>query len=391
MTLLTIAVFALGVAGLVLGAEALVRGAARLAARTGMSPVVIGLTVVAFGTSAPELAVSIGAASADGPDLAIGNVVGSNIANVLLVLGLAALLGGGLVVAQRIVRIDVPIVIGVSILVLALGWNGVIGRIEGIVLLVLLAVYLVVTVVSAIRDSKTAIVVEYALALDHEKLRASSPATDVGLVLVGLVLLVVGSQALVGAATDIAAALGVSQLVIGLTVVAVGTSLPEIATSLLAAVRGQRDLAVGNAIGSNLFNLLAVLGVTAVVIPGGIPVADGARTIDMPVMIAAAIACLPLFVTGSMLDRWEGGVFVAFYVAYVGWLVLDATDHSLRDDYAAAMLVFVAPLTLLTLGVISTREIASRRREAADRAAWGAMDDAAPTRQHTGDDPPGRR
>lgn len=374
MTLLTAALFAVGVAGLVLGAEALVRGAARLAARTGMSPVVIGLTVVAFGTSAPELAVSIGASAVGEADLAVGNVVGSNIANVLLVLGLSALLGGGLVVAQRIVRIDVPIVIGVSILVLVLGWNGVIGRLEGALLLVLLVVYLVVTVIGAIRDSKTAIVVEYTVALDHEKLRASSPLGDVGFVALGLVLLVIGSRALVDAATEIAVSLGVSQLVIGLTVVAVGTSLPEIATSLLAAVRGQRDLAVGNAIGSNLFNLLAVLGATAVVVPGGIPVADGARTIDMPVMIAAAVACLPLFVTGSVLDRWEGGVFVAFYLAYVGWLLLDATDHPLSTNYAVGMLAFVVPLTVLTLAVISLQELRSRRRSAADRAAWGDVD-----------------
>lgn len=379
MTLLTAVLFAVGVAALVLGAEALVRGAARLAARTGMSPVVIGLTVVAFGTSAPELAVSIGASAVGEADLAVGNVVGSNIANVLLVLGLSALLGGGLVVAQRIVRIDVPIVIGVSVLVLALGWNGVIGRLEGAFLLVLLAAYLVVTVISAIRDSKTAIVVEYTVALDHEKLRASSPLGDAGLVVLGLVLLVVGSRDLVDAATEIAVSLGVSQLVIGLTVVAVGTSLPEIATSLLAAVRGERDLAVGNAIGSNLFNLLAVLGATALVVPGGIPVADGARMIDMPVMIAAAVACLPLFVTGSMLDRWEGGVFLAFYLAYVGWLVLDATDHDLRENYATAMVAFVIPLTVVTVFAISLQELRSRRRAAADRAAWGDVgaDDSA--------------
>lgn len=374
MTLLTLAMFIAGVAALVLGAEALVRGAARLAARTGMSPVVIGLTVVAFGTSAPELAVSIGASAVGEADLAVGNVVGSNIANVLLVLGLSALLGGGLAVAQRIVRIDVPIVIGVSVLVLALGWNGVIGRLEGAVLLVLLAIYLALTIVGAIRDSKTAIVVEYTVALDHEKIRASSVVRDVGLVLIGLVLLVIGSRALVEAATEIAVALGISQLVIGLTVVAVGTSLPEIATSLLAAVRGQRDLAVGNAIGSNLFNLLAVLGTTAVVVPGGIPVADGALTIDIPVMIAASVACLPLFVTGAVLDRWEGGVFLAFYLAYVAWLLLDATDHPLRTNYAVGMLAFVLPLTLLTLMVISLQEIRSRRRSAADRAAWGGPD-----------------
>ena len=366
MTPLTVALFAVGVVALVGGAEALVRGAARLAARTGMSPIVIGLTVVAFGTSAPELAVSVGATFADEADIALGNVVGSNIANVLLVLGLSALVGGSLAVAQRIVRIDVPIVIGVSVLVLVLGLNGTIGRGEGLVLLALLAVYLVWTVLGAIRDSSTSIVVEYAEALRHEKLRATSPFTDVGFVLGGLALLVVGSQALVVAATDIAESLGVSQLVIGLTVVAVGTSLPEIATSILAAARGERDIAVGNAIGSNLFNLLAVLGVTAMVAPNGIPIPDGALTIDLPVMIAASVACLPLFFTGYALDRWEGAVFLAFYGAYLAWLVLDATDHPLRTGYGAAMIGFVVPLTLITFAVLFGREW---RRRSVRRAA----------------------
>ena len=197
MDLGTLAFFVIGVVALVTGAEGLVRGAARLAARTGLSPIVIGLTVVAFGTSAPELAVSLGAAFADEPDLASGNVVGSNIANVLLVLGLSAVVGGSLVVAQRIVRIDVPIVIGASVLVLVFSLNGVIGRVEGFVLLGLLVLYLVWTVLGAIRDTSTSLVVEYTVALDHEKLRASSPLTDLGFVVVGLVLLVVGSQALV--------------------------------------------------------------------------------------------------------------------------------------------------------------------------------------------------
>lgn len=356
MGLGTLISFVIGVVALVLGAEALVRGAARLATRTGLSPIVIGLTVVAFGTSAPELAVSVGAAVNDNADIAIGNVIGSNIANVLLVLGLSAIVGGSLVVAQRIVRIDVPIVIGVSILVLVLSLDGRLGRLEGVLLLVLLVVYLVWTVVAAQRGRTPTIDLEFAEGLDHEKVRASTPAVDVAFVLVGLAFLVGGAQALVSAATTVAEQLGVSELVIGLTVVAVGTSLPEIATSLLAAARGERDLAVGNAIGSNLFNLLAVLGITATVSPRALTVLDGAITVDMPVMIAAALACLPLFATGYVLARWEGGVFLIFYAAYLTWLVLDATDHGLRDSYAGAMLGFVVPLTAVTFGVIGWRE-----------------------------------
>ena len=364
MDLWTIVFFAVGVAALVIGAEALVRGAARLAARTGLSPVVIGLTVVAFGTSAPELAVSLGAAFRDEADLAVGNVVGSNIANVLLVLGLSAVAGGGLIVAQRIVRIDVPIMLGLSIGVFALGRDGELDRLEGILFVLALIVYISWTVVAS-RRSKEEVTAEYDEALGDDVLRSSSAISDVGYVLAGLVLLVVGSTALVEAATDIAAELGVSELVIGLTVVAIGTSLPEIATSVLAAARGQRDLAVGNAVGSNLFNILAVLGITASVSPSSIPIPDGALSLDIPVMIAVAIACLPIFWNGYALLRWEGWIFLIYYVAYLGWLVLDSGDHAIREQYAVGLLGFVLPLTILTFVVIAVRERRSGRTLAA--------------------------
>jgi cation:H+ antiporter len=356
MDLTTVAFFVIGIAALVLGAEALVRGAARLAARTGLSSVVIGLTVVAFGTSAPELAVSLGAAFRDEADLAVGNVVGSNIANVLLVLGISAVVGGGLVVAQRIVRIDVPIMLGASLLVLVFALDNELGRWEGAVFVVLLLVYVSWTVWAARRSTSPADTVEYDEALSAEKLRASSPITDVGYVLGGLVLLVAGSTALVEAATDIAASLGVSELVIGLTVVAIGTSLPEIATSVLAAARGQRDLAVGNAIGSNIFNILAVLGLTAVISPSSIPIPDGALTLDVPIMVVVAFACLPIFANGYAVLRWEGAVFLTYYAAYLGWLVLDNGDHAFKNDYAVAVVGFVLPLTVITLAVIAVRQ-----------------------------------
>ncbi|MGB0113660.1 MAG: calcium/sodium antiporter [Ilumatobacteraceae bacterium] len=354
MSVSTIALLLVGFVALVLGAEALVRGAARLAARTGMSGVVIGLTVVAFGTSAPELAVSVGDALRGGDaagSIAVGNVVGSNIANVLLVLGLAATIGGSLFVAQRIVRLDVPIMIGASVLVLVFALDEELGRIEGLVLLGALIVYVTWTVISATRGTTPAIETEYDDALDPEALAKASVAADLGYLIAGLALLVVGSQLLVSAASDIAAELGVSDLVIGLTVVAIGTSLPEVATSVLAAVRGQRDLAVGNAIGSNLFNLLAVLGVTAA-ISNGIPVAASAVQVDIPVMVAVAVACLPMFSNGYVLKRWEGIVFLGAYAGYLTWLVLDATDHGSRDSYGNVMLFFVVPTVALTVGVL---------------------------------------
>jgi cation:H+ antiporter len=355
MGLTTIAFLVAGLVALVVGAEGLVRGAARLAARTGLSSVVIGLTVVAFGTSAPELAVSVGDVARGGDEagaIAIGNVVGSNIANVLLVLGIAAAVGGSLFVAQRIVRLDVPIMIGASVLVLVFALDERLGRIEGVVLVVALLVYVTWTVVAATREPDPAITTEYDEALSPEALARASVTSDLAFLVGGLALLVVGSQLLVSAASEIAAELGVSDLVIGLTVVAIGTSLPEVATSVLAAIRGQRDLAVGNAIGSNLFNLLAVLGITATVAPNAIPVAASAVQVDLPVMIAVAVACLPIFANGSVLSRWEGIMFLVGYAGYLTWLVLDATDHESRDSYGNVMLFFVVPVIVVTIATL---------------------------------------
>ena len=358
MSATTVLLLIVGLVALVLGAEGLVRGAARLAARTGMSSVVIGLTVVAFGTSAPELAVSVGDSIRGGPEagsIAIGNVIGSNIANILLVLGIAAAAGGALFVAQRIVRLDVPIMIGVSVLVWVLVLDGELGRVEGVVLVVLLLAYITWTVIAATRGSAPDIVAEYDEALDPEALAASPVAVDIGFLVAGLALLVVGSQALVTSASDIAGALGVSDLVIGLTVVAIGTSLPEVATSVLAAMRGERDLAVGNAIGSNLFNLMAVLGITAVVSPNALPVASSAVTIDIPVMVAVAVLCLPALASDRVLQRWEGIVFLALYAGYLVWLVLDANDYGIRDAYGTAMTFFVIPVVAVTIMVVWAR------------------------------------
>ena len=354
MTVWTVVAFVVGVGALVGGAELMIRGAARIAARFGISSVVIGLTVVAFGTSAPELAVSAQAALDGSGDLAIGNVVGSNVANILLILGAAAVVGGGLFVAQRIVRIDVPLVIGASVLVLVLSLDGGLSRWEGLGLFSLLVVYLVWSVRSA-RNESAEVATEYEEALDPEVLARTPVWLDLVLVVAGLALLTAGGNLLVRAASDTASELGASDLVIGLTVVAIGTSLPELATSLLAARRGERDLAVGNAVGSNLFNLLAVLGLTAVLADGGLAVSEAARTFDLPIMTAVAVACLPVFFNGYVLKRWEGAVFLAYYAGYLAYLVVDATEHASQDLVRDAAVLFVAPLTLLTLAVVAWR------------------------------------
>ena len=337
---------------LVAGAEALVRGASRLALVLGMSPLAVGLTVVAFGTSAPELAVSTSAAWRGEPDLAFGNVVGSNIFNVLLILGVSAL-AAPLAVARKLVRVDVPVMIGVSLVAAALAADGRVGRVDGLLLVSGLIAYTVFTVRTTGREAATE-------AGPAPPWSARTVLVSVAGIAIGLALLILGSHWFVEGATAVARSLGVSELVIGLTIVAAGTSLPEVVTSLVATVRGEREIAVGNVVGSNLFNLLGVLGVSAAVSPDGVGVAPAAMRFDLPVMIAAAVACLPIFVSGHRIDRWEGGVFLGYYVAYVTYLILHATQHDALPLFSAAMTAFVLPLTGLTILVVALRGRSAR-------------------------------
>jgi len=340
----------IGLGCLVAGAELLVRGAAAIATRLGVQPVVIGLTVVAFGTSAPELAVSVGSAISGNSDVAFGNVAGSNIVNILLVLGASAVVGG-LAVSQRIVRIDVPLLVGVSIVALLMSLDNRIGRVDGVILFSGVIAY-TWWLIRASRREIADISQEYAVAIESvEGAVVERPILlQIALVVVGLVVLVVGSQLLVNSATDIAESLGVSDLVIGLTVVAIGTSLPELATSILAAFRGQRDIAVGNVVGSCLFNLMGVLGLTGIVSPDGVNVGDSSLSLDFPVMIAATIVLVPIMWNGFQIKRWAGLVLAAFYVVYIAFLVLDEGDSTAADIVAPAALI-AATLVLMTFAV----------------------------------------
>jgi cation:H+ antiporter len=345
--------FLLGLAALVAGAELLVRGASRLALSLGITPLVVGLTVVAFGTSAPEVAVSVGAAIDGRVDIAMGNVVGSNVFNVLFILGVSALIVP-LAVDSQLVRQEVPIMIGASLLLLALGIDGRLGRLESAALLVLLAAYTAFLVVQARRITGAGRAPGADAAPAGAPLRGGWPV-QLLLVAAGLVLLVLGSGWLVDAAVAFAKAIGVSDVVIGLTIVAAGTSMPEVATSITAAVRGQRDIAVGNVVGSNTFNILGCLGVSGLVSAGGLPVAPSLLAFDIWVMIAVALACLPVFLTGREIARWEGAVFVAYYLAYTAYLVLAAQRHDALPAFSATMLSFVIPLTIVTLIAVMLR------------------------------------
>ena len=258
-------------------------------------------------------------------------------------LGLSALIMP-LAVASQLIRVDVPLMIGASILTLLFALDGAFGRGDGLILFSGLLLYTSFQFRQGRREQRNA--------QEERDLPPGSVWTDLLLVGLGLGLLVGGSRLLVTSAVAIAQALGVSELVIGLTIVAAGTSLPEVATSVVASLRGERDIAVGNIVGSNVFNLLGVLGISALAAPSGIAVAPEALQFDLPVMLAVALACFPIFVTGREIARWEGGVFLAYYLAYSTYLILAASKHAALAAYGTAMLWFVLPLTAVTLVVL---------------------------------------
>jgi cation:H+ antiporter len=343
--LMSVLILMAGLGVLIIGAELLLRGASRLAAAAGVAPLVIGLTVVAFGTSAPELAVSVQAGLSGRPDIALGNVVGSNIFNVLLILGVSALITP-LAVARRVIRLDVPIMIGVSVLAWVFAAGGRLSRAEGAILLAGIIAYSVFLAVKARKETVRPPSPKPTAGVSHAGRREAVVA--VLCVLIGLGTLVIGARWLVRGATELARQLGASELVIGLTIVAAGTSLPELATSAVASVRGERDIAVGNIVGSNIFNLLAVLGAAGVV-SGGIEVAPAAVRFDIPIMTAAAVACLPVFFTRGEISRWEGALFLGYYAAYTAYLVLNAGHAPALPYFTTVLWSLVVPLTVLAL------------------------------------------
>jgi cation:H+ antiporter len=351
---LDVVMFIGGLALLLAGAEVLVRGASALARAFGVSPLVVGLTVVAFGTSSPELAIGVASSVSGQGALALGNVVGSNIANVLLILGIAAIVAP-IAVTRNIIRGDVPVMIGMSALVLLLALDGKIARWEGVLLLVIAVVY---TGLLIRQSKKSAPSVSDDGDAAHER-----SWKNVALVVAGLAMLVLGSKFLVTGATSFARAMGLSELVIGLTVVAVGTSAPEIATTVTAALRGQREIAIGGVIGSNIYNVLLVLGIAVVCSPTDLAVPAAALYFDIPVMVAVSLACLPIFFVGYKVMRWEGALFVGYYVAYVAYLILAAQHHRSLPMFSTVMLGFVIPLTAVTLLALTLQSWRRYRRD----------------------------
>lgn len=346
--------YVLGVLGLVLlfvGSRWLIRGASSLGKTAGLSPVVIGLTIVAFGTSTPELGVSVIGAWVGQLDLALGNVLGSNILNVLLILGLSASLVP-LVVHQRILQYDVPLNILVSLACFGFAWNGNLARWEGLLLVLGLILYTVwaLGVLGAQPKSSRE---DFTRLYRPPGPAGSEPGLYVsGLMLgVGLVLLIAGSRLFADACASVARSFGVPEIIIGLTVVSAGTSLPEVGTSVMAALQGETDIAVGNVMGSNLVNLTGVLGTSVLVSPGGVPVSPITLEFDFVILILVSIACLPLFFTDHRISRWEGFLFVAFYALYLLSLVGPHVSTWLTRSLTSGLLVFLVPLAAVTVGV----------------------------------------
>lgn len=320
--LIQLLAFAAGLVALYFGAEWLVRGASRLARAFGISALVVGLTVVAFGTSAPELIVSILAATAGQSDVAVGNVVGSNVANIALILGIAAMIQPMRVELALLGR-EMPIMIGTAIAIPLLGWDLLLGRLDATILLVAFVAYIWMAIALAKKERPE-------IEAEFEEFEASqrmehgreSLWIDLGLVILGLAVLVGGARLLVTSAVFFARSWGVSELVIGLTIVAVGTSLPELATSVIAAVKKEADIAIGNVVGSNIFNVLLILGGTSAIHP--VSVNPILFRFEIPAMIALSVILVPFAWTRLRLERWEAGLFFAAYIAFNAILIIRA-------------------------------------------------------------------
>jgi cation:H+ antiporter len=342
LSILDLFLFLAGLGLLVMGAELLVRGSTRLGELAGLSPLVVGLTIVSFATTAPEATVSITAASSGRGELALGNVLGSNIFNMLVVVGAAALITA-LPVTSITVRKDVPVLIIATAVVLLFAINGTVAKWEAVLMLLALVAFISFSVWQSRRDSHPT-----AGSMIRRTRRAAMREISLGstLGLGGAVLLVFGSRLFVDSASTIAAELGVSELIVGLTVAAVGTSAPELTTSIVAAVKGQTDVAVGNAIGASIINLLGIVALSSLVSPGGLAVPNNAIQLDFPVALSVAVMALPMAMIGMRIVRWKGAFMITYYGVYVAVLIIDSVSDGLVEKFSVVMLAVVLPATV---------------------------------------------
>jgi len=302
-----------GLVALVVGAELLVRGAAALALRLGIPPIVVGLTVVSIGTSLPELAVGIDAARMGAGPLAVGNIAGTNVVNILLILGLSAAIAP-IAIQRNTIRFELPMMAAAAVLLMVLSLDGQISRIDGAILLLLAIAFSIQVVRLGRREPPPA---------EDELPPLGNPVVELGLLIGGMVIVILGADWLVDGAVDAARTLGVSEAIIGLTIVAIGTSMPELVTTLISTFRGERDVAIGNLIGSSVYNIAFILGATSLVAP--LEVTRELIQIDLPVMVAVSLICIPVFMTGRRVSRTEGILFILAYAVYLGVLILFRT------------------------------------------------------------------
>jgi cation:H+ antiporter len=311
-----------GLVTLIAGAEVLVRAGSSLAAWLGIRPMLIGLTVVSLGTSVPELAIGIDAAVSGNPGLAVGNIVGANLINFLLILGLSALLLP-IALDRATLRFDLPAITAAALLLYVLARDSKLTRPDGVILLLAALAYTAARVHVSRRETVAA--ADGSADDAGEVAGDQRPARQMVLLLVAIVVVVIGAELLVEGAVRSARSLGVSDAIIGLTIVAVGTTAPEFVTTIMSTLRGDRDLAIGNLIGSSIYNICAILGVTVVVAPRGVAVPDEVLAADLGLLVAAAAAAVPVFLSGKRISRVEGALFVASYGGYLAWLLLTRT------------------------------------------------------------------
>jgi cation:H+ antiporter len=347
--------FILGFVGLIGGAEIFVKGASAIAGDLRISPVVIGLTVVAFGTSAPELAVTLEGVYTGNVDVAVGNVLGSNIANILVIVGLCAL-AKPLAVHWQFIRFEIPFLIAITLAFWALSADGMISVVEGWFMFASAVGYTVYTVRNALRERREKKRQETEDD-GHEarQMTIGGVVRNMLLIIAGFVLLVVGSKGIVAGAVQIATLAGMDQLAVGLTIVAIGTSLPEVAMSVAASRKDEGEMIIGNVVGSNLFNILVVAGLGAALSFKGLPVTSSAMNFDFPFMCAVTIGLLPAAFAGGQINRWEGVLFLGFYVAYTIYLVLDARGHPAVPTFTLITFYIGGPLALLAIVITAVR------------------------------------
>jgi cation:H+ antiporter len=323
-----VVLFVAGLGLLIIGAELTVRGASRLAVSLGVTPLVLGITVVAVGTSTPELAVGITASLQGSGALAVGNIAGTNVFNILFILGLSAMLQP-LPLHLHILKLELPVIIASAVLMTGLAWDGVLTRLDGGVLFGAAVLY-TVALIRMSRGEAQAVKEDFREMYGADAVMTGQTVvrTRVRYAVVlaaGLGLSVLGADWLVTGVIDIARVLGISEAMIGLTIIAIGTSAPELVTTIVATLKDDRDVAVGNLLGSSIYNILVILGLTCLVSPGGVPVEWQLMLFDVPLMAGVAFACVPVFVTGKRISRPEGGLGVALYLTYMLWLVLFRT------------------------------------------------------------------